>query len=94
MFTRRLTAALLTADFPSRYYALCTAHNQFLGTCKYPHPEVMKELQCLGLVKKLGGPGRIYSVRTPEQQNGMDFSFIIQSGIMAGLCLRFEAPLS
>jgi hypothetical protein len=50
----------------------------------------MKALQGLGEVKKLGGPGRVYSVRTSEQPDSMGFSFIIQSGITAELCLGFE----
>jgi hypothetical protein len=90
MFPPRLTSALVAAEFPSRYYGLCKAHYQFGGSYKCPHPEVMKALQGLGEVKKLGGPGRVYSVRTPEQKTGMDFSFIIQSGNTVELCLGFE----
>ncbi len=90
MFTPRLISALVAADFANRYYRLCHAHNQLVGTGKCPHPEVMKAVQGLGEVKKLGGPGRVYSVRSPEQPTGMNFSFIIQSGTTAELCLGFE----
>jgi hypothetical protein len=90
MFNPRLISALVAADFSSRYYELCKAHNQFWGTCQCPHPEVMKALEGLGETKKLGGPGRVYSLRVPEQRGGMDFSFIIQSGTTAELCLGFE----
>ena len=90
MFPPRLTSALVAAAFPGRYYELCKAHSQFVGSCKCPHPEVMRALQGLGEVKKLGGPGRVYSVRTPGQKTAMDFSFIIKSGNMVELELGFE----
>jgi len=50
----------------------------------------MKALQGLGHVTKLTGPGRVYSVRMLDQQNGMDFRFIIQSGITVELGLSFD----
>ena len=90
MFNQRLISALVAAEFSSRYYELCRAHNQFSGTCRCPHPEVVKALEGLGETKKLGGPGRVYSVRGPEQKNGVQFSFVIQGGITAEMCLGFE----
>lgn len=89
-FPQRLTSALIAAGFSDRYYKLCKTYRSFRGTCKCPHPEVMKALEGIGDVKKLSGPGRVYSVRIPDQSNGMDFGFVIQSGATVELGLSFD----
>lgn len=91
MLSQRLISALVATDFANQYYAFCQLYpyrNE--PACKCPHPEVLKALEGLGEVKKLGGPGRVYVVRIPGQNAGMEFGFVIQGqGTSVEACLNF-----
>lgn len=91
MLSDRILTALVTAAFPARYYEMCRAHPlQNLPACKCPTSEVVAALEGLGTVKKLPGPGRVYSVTPPGLSAEIEFSFIVQSaGKMVEPCLSF-----
>ena len=91
MLSDHILTALVKADFPARYYELCRAHPlQNLPACKCPNSEIVAALEGLGAVKKLRGPGRVYSVTALGLPAELEFSFIVQgAGKMLEPCLSF-----
>jgi len=91
MIPPHLLNALLAAGFHARYYAICEAHplrNEV--RCTSGAKEVAEVLAGIGRVRKLQGPGRVFTVMAPSQPTGLEFSFTIYSGgVTLEPCLNF-----
>lgn len=89
MISATLQKALVASGFASRYYELCSKHPiRSAASQKFANADVLAALGGVGSVTKLKGPGRVYSITSPELPEELDFSFIIQgAGAILEPCL-------
>lgn len=89
MISPTLQAALVDADFASKYYELCARYPlRTSAPQKLPNAEILATLADVGSVSKLKGPGRVYEISAPRLVEAVDFAFIIQgAGTVIEPCL-------